>query len=105
MRHPSLRMERSLILFICIHYQLCSNTLRSAKFLFQYLVGCCNLLAIDSECHQAGGQVYQTAYLQVHVAATRGVSSVRHIATPHHVAVAPLHAIRVRISVIQLVLT
>lgn len=71
----------------------------------QYLVGCAYLLAIDSECHQAGGQVYETANLQVHVAATGGVSSAGHIATPHDVAVTPPHTIRVQISVIHHILT
>lgn len=60
----------------------------------KYLVGCGNLLAVHSECHETGGQVYQTANLKVHVAAAWGVSSIGHIATPYHVAVTPLHAIK-----------
>lgn len=71
----------------------------------KYLVGCGDLLAVNAECHQAGGQVYQTADLQVHVAAARGVSSVGHIATPYHVAVTPLHTVKVQKSVIHSVLT
>lgn len=58
----------------------------------KYLIGCGDLLPVDSEGQEAGGQVYQTADLQVHVAAAGAVSSGRHIATPHHVAVAPLDA-------------
>lgn len=60
---------------------------------YVYLVGCRDLFAVDGECHQAGGQVYQTADLQVNVAAARGVSSIGHIAAPHHVAVTPLHTV------------
>lgn len=72
---------------------------------FIYLVGRGYLLAINGECHQAGGQVYQTADLQVHVAAARGVSSAGHIATPHHVAVTPLHTVRAQKSLLHSVLT
>lgn len=65
---------------------------------FMYLVGCGYLLAVNGECHQASGQVYQTANLQVHIAAARGVSGTCHIAPPYHVAVASLHTIRAQIN-------
>ena len=69
-----------------------------------YLVGGGYLLAVDGERHQASGQVDETANLQVHVAATGGVGSVGHISTPNDVAVTPLHTMRVRISVIEVIL-
>lgn len=58
----------------------------------KYLVGRGYLLPVDGEGQEAGGQVYQTADLQVHVAAAGAVSGRRHVAAPHHVAVAPLDA-------------
>lgn len=58
----------------------------------KHLVGCGDLLPVDSEGQEAGGQVDQTAHLQVDVAAAGAVSGRCHVAAPHHVAVAPLDA-------------
>ena len=56
-----------------------------------YLVGGGDLLAVDGEGQQAGGQVDQAAHLQVHVAAAGGVGATIHLPGPHHVAVTTPH--------------
>lgn len=66
-----------------------------------YLVGGGHLLAVGSERHQASGQIYQAANLQVHVTAAGGVSGAGRITTPNHVAVTPLHTVPIQKAVIQ----
>lgn len=66
-----------------------------------YLVGGGHLLAVDGERHQASGQIYQAANLQVHVTAAGGVSGAGCITAPNHVAVTPLHTVPVQNAVSQ----
>lgn len=56
---------------------------------FWYLIRCGKLLAIGCERHKAGGQVDETADLQVRVGAV-GRSRAGGVRCAHHVAVTPL---------------
>lgn len=65
---------------------------RHSEASVKHLVGGGDLLPVGSEGQEAGGKVDQTADLQVNVAAAVAVCCRRHVAAPHHVAVAPLDA-------------
>ena len=56
-----------------------------------HLICCGQLLAVSGEGDEAGGQVDQTADLQVRVGAAGGRRADR-VRSAHHVAVAPLDA-------------
>lgn len=67
-----------------------SNTL--CLTIWFHLINCGELLPIGSEGDQTGGQVYQTADLQIRVGAAGG-GRADGVCRTHHVTVTPLNAV------------